>query len=108
MKDESESVELVRKAAERVEEASTADIETRRRYLADALEIVDRAASVADAPDQAALLAASTRLMLANSGPQALGQCKEDEPYADIYVVFDSNGHRFECTHNPPHSTELG
>jgi hypothetical protein len=94
-------------AAERVEEATTADVETRNRYFDEAIKLVTQVDPVPEDHGQAALLVASTRLMLAASGPQPMGQCKEAEPFANIYVVFDSSGHRFECTHDPAHSSPI-
>ena len=99
--------ELVRSANTEVVGEPTTDVRTRRRYLDRAIVIVDRVASETSDPSQAALLAASTSLMVAASGPQPIGQCKEATPFADIYVVFDSNGHRFECLHDPPHSSAM-
>jgi hypothetical protein len=107
MTSEFDQADLVHQAAERVEEAVAADAETRRLKFDQAIELVTEATPDSDDRGQAALLTASTRLLLAASGPQALGQCKEEEPFANIYVVFDSKGRRLECTHDPPHSSEL-
>ena len=79
----------------------------KRRQLVRAIRIVDDAARETTDPAAAALLAANMSMLLATGGPTPIGQCKQADPFADIYVVFDSDGHRYECTHDPPHSTRL-
>ena len=71
------------------------------------IEILESAKAEASDGGLEALLEASTTLLLAATAPSPIGQCKEADPFAPIYVVFDLSGHRYECTHKPPHSSLL-
>jgi hypothetical protein len=102
----SEPEDLVRSVAEEISGESEGTIDA-DAYIDRAIELVDAIAGESIEPSHRTLLAASTSLLLAARGPQSIGQCKEKTPFAPIYIVFDAGGHRYECTHDPPHSSPL-
>jgi hypothetical protein len=93
----------VRAAARTVLESSAYSGDVRGQIEAAVESIARQADRVLD-PAQAALLEATVTLLAASrASMQAIGECRRQQPFADVYVVLTDQGAQYCCTHNPSH-----
>jgi hypothetical protein len=80
-----------------------------RPIVATAIEAIARRRENIAEPEQAALADATMTLLAASAASmQAIGVCRVEEPFADLYEVIDPDGHggyvrRLCCTHETQH-----
>jgi hypothetical protein len=90
-------------AAQTVLESSPYSGEVRGQIEAAVESIASHADSVSD-PAQAALLEATVTLLAASrASMQAIGECRRQQPFGDVYVVLTDQGAQYCCTHSPSH-----
>lgn len=80
-----------------------------RPVLAQAAGAISRHREAIRDPVHSAIADAATTLLVASAAAmQAIGVCRVQEPFADLYEVIDPDGHggyvrRLCCTHQPQH-----
>jgi hypothetical protein len=79
-----------------------------RLQLAEAIAAMRSHAALTDDPVQAAMAEATVTLLAASSAAmEAVGVCKAEEPYADLYAVLGSDGRvHYCCTHAEKHCSK--